>query len=71
MEKKCEKNGEKDQRLQTLEERSSIFNNVQMCSMANPCTLTILAFRLLKENFSATIFEGPSYICSICWKFEF
>ena len=33
-----------DKRLQTLDERNSIFNNVQMCSLVNPSILTTPAF---------------------------
>ena len=60
-----------DKRLQTLDERNSIFNNVQMCSMVNPSILTTPAFRLIEEDFKTAIQEGPTYICDICWKFEF
>ena len=63
--RKCEKKGMRDQRLQTLEERSSIFNNNQMCSMDDPSILTKSAFRLIKEDFKGTIQEGPTYICDI------
>ena len=60
-----------DKRLQALDERSSIFNNIQMCSMADPCILTTPAFRLVEEDFKSAIQEGPTYICDICWRFEF
>ena len=60
-----------DKRLQTLDERNSIFNNVQMCSLVNPSILTTPAFRLIEEDFKTAIQEGPTYICDICWKFEF
>ena len=60
-----------DKRFQTLDERSSIFDNVQMCSMTDPCILTTPAFRLIEEDFKGAIQEGPVYICDICWKFEF
>ena len=56
--------------LQTLDERSSILNNVQMCSMSDPCILTTPAFRLIEQDFKGAIQEGPTYICDICWKFE-
>ena len=58
--------------LQTLDERSNIFNNVQMCSMVDPAILTTLVFRLIEiDFFKSAIKEGPTYICNICWKFEF
>ena len=60
-----------DKRLQTLDERNSIFNNVQMCSMVYPSILTAPAFRLIEEDFKSAIQEVPTYICDICWKFEF
>ena len=56
--------------LQTLDERNSVFNNIQMCSMVLSI-LTTPAFRLIKENFKNVVQEGPTYICDICWKFEF
>ena len=68
------KNGKErkmDERLQTLDERSSIFNNVQMCSMTDSCILTTPAFRLIEQDFKGAIQEDPPYICDICWKFEF
>ena len=42
--KKNDKKGKMEKRLKTLDERSSIFDNVQMCSMADPCILTVPAF---------------------------
>ena len=60
-----------DKRLQTLDERSSIFDYVQMCSMADSCILTTPAFRLIEQNFKGAIQEGPTYISDICQKFEF
>ena len=38
-----------NKRLQTLDKRNSIFNNVQMCSMVDPSILTTPAFRLIEE----------------------
>ena len=43
-----------DKRLQTLDERSSIFD-VQMCGMTDPCILTAPAFRLMEEDFTVAI----------------
>ena len=68
------KNGKErkmDERLQTLDERSTIFNNVQMCSMTDSCILTTPAFRLIEQDFKGAIQEDPAYICDIYWKFEF
>ena len=45
--------------------------NVQLCSMTDPCILTTPAFRLIEEDFKDAIHKGPTYICDICWKFEF
>ena len=69
--RKNDKKRKMDKRLQTLDERSSIFDNVQMCSMTDSCILTTPAFRLIEQNFKGAIQEGPTYICDICWKFEF
>ena len=60
-----------DKRLQTFDERSSILNNVKMCSMTDPCILKTPAFRLTEQDFKGAIQEGPTYIFDICWKFEF
>ena len=45
-----------DKRFQTLDERSSIFDNVQMCSMTDSCILTTPAFRLI-EKISRVLFR--------------
>ena len=47
--RKYENKGKMDKHLQTLDERNSIFKNVQMCSMVDPSILTTPAFRLLKK----------------------
>ena len=64
------KKQKRDQSLQTLDERNGIFDNVQMCSMVDPCILTT-CFRLTEGYFKGAIQKGPTYICDICWKFEF
>ena len=55
---------------QILDERRSIFNNVQVCSMIDPCIRTTPAVRLIQEDFKGATQEGPTCICDICWKFE-
>ena len=60
-----------DKRLQTLDERSSIFDNFQMCSMTDSFILTTPAFRSIADNFKDAVQEGSTYICDICWKLEF
>ena len=64
--KNSEKNDKRkmDKRLQTLDKRSSVCNNVQMCSMTDPCLLTTPAFRLI-EDFKITIEKCPTNICDI------
>ena len=37
-----------DKRLQNSDERGTIFNDVQMCSMTDPCILTTPVFRLIE-----------------------
>ena len=39
--------------------------------MTDPCILATPAFRLIEPDFKGAIEEGPTYICNICWKFEF
>ena len=60
-----------DKRLQILDERSSILNNVEVWSMTGPCILITPVFRLIEEDFKGAIQEGPICICNICWKFKF
>ena len=67
--------GENDKRktdkcLQTFDEKSNIFTNVQMCSMTGSCTLKTPAFRLTELDFSGATQEGASYIFDTCWKFK-
>ena len=52
--RKNDKKRKMDKHLQTSDERSSIFNNIQMCSMTDTCILTTPAFRLIEEDF-----KGP------------
>ena len=69
--RKNDEKGKMEKRLQTLDEISSIFNYVQMCSMTDPCILRTPAFRLIEKDFNGAVQEGSTYICVICWKFEF
>ena len=64
--RKYEKKRKRYQILRTLEERSSIFNNVQMHIMVDACILTTSAFRLIEKDFKGAIHEGPTHICDIC-----
>ena len=69
--RKIDKKRTMGKRLQTLDERISIFDNVQMCSTTDPYILTIPAFRLIEDDFKGAIQECPTYICDISWKLEF
>ena len=69
--KKYDRKTKINNRLQHLDKRNSIFNNVQMCSMVDPSILTIPVFRLNEEDFETANQESPTYICDICWKFKF
>ena len=40
----------------------TLFDNVQMCSMTDPCILTTPAFRLIEQDFKGAIQEGPANI---------
>ena len=68
---KIDKKRKMNKRLKTSDERNSIFDNVQMCGMTDPCILTTPAFRLIEEDFNGAIQESPTYIGDICWKFKF
>ena len=39
--------------------------------MTDSHVLTTPSFRLTKEGLKGAIQDGPTYICDICWKFEF
>ena len=69
--RKNDKKRKMDKRLQILDARSSIFDNMQMCSMTDPYILTAPAFRLIEEDFKGAVQEGPTYVCDNCWKFKF
>lgn len=47
----------KKKKEKKTDERNSIFKNVQICSMVDPCILTTRAFQ-----FQGTIQNGPTYI---------
>ena len=53
--RKYDKKRKMDKRLQTLDERNSMFNNVQMCSMVDPSILTTPVFRL--KNITNLLFR--------------
>ena len=40
-------------------------------SMVDPAILSTTAYKIIKEIFQSAIEEGPTYICDICWKFEY
>ena len=67
--RKYDKKRKMDKCLQTLVERN-IFN-VQMCSMVDPSVLTTPTFRLIEKDLKTANQEGTTYICDICWEFEF
>ena len=58
------KNGSSKKCLGETLERNHVFDHLQMCSMFDQCILTT-------EDFESAIQEGPTYICDMCWKFEF
>ena len=58
--KRNRKKKKMNKRLQTLDERNSIFNNIQMCSIVDPSILTTPTFRLIEEDFKSAIQEGPT-----------
>ena len=39
--------------------------------MTDSYILTTTTFGLIEQDFKGVIQEGPTYICDICWKFEF
>ena len=66
-----DKKRKKEIREKAKDKRNDIFNSVQTCSMVDPCILKTPAFKLVEEEFKSAIKEGPTYICDICWKYEF
>ena len=69
--RKDDKKRKMDKRSQTLEKRNSIFNNANYLTwMIHPYLqhqLSDYLKKISKEDFKS----GPTYICDICWKFEF
>ena len=61
----------KNQRVEIKDERKQVFDNVHRCSMVDPFILITPAFKIIEKDFKSAIQEGPTYICNICWKFEF
>ena len=61
----------KGKRETEKDERNAIFNDVQACSMVDPCILKTPAFKLIEKEFKGAIQEGPTYICDICWRSEY
>ena len=53
----AKKTKKKKKKRKKIDERNSIFKNVQVCSMVDPCILTTIAFQ-----FQGTIQNGPTYI---------
>ena len=43
----------------------------QLCNMTDSSILTTPVFRLIGKEFKGVIQEYYTYICDICWKFEF
>ena len=65
------KTGKRSKRVEIKDERKQVFDNVHGCSMVGPFILTTPAFKIIEEDFESAIQEGPTYICDLCWKFEF
>ena len=55
----------------TKDKRREFFDAVKHHSMVDPCILQTGAFKLIYNEYKDAINEGPTYICDICWKFEF
>ena len=68
-----DENTKKHQRKRYIDkdEKLNAFKDVQGRSMVDPSILTTTAYKIIKEQFQVAIEEGPTYICDICWKFEY
>ena len=51
--------------------RGFVFQTTEVCSMVDPSILETQGFKIIKKELKCAIAEGPSWICDICWKFEF
>ena len=60
-----------EQMFKNFRWKKSFFNNAQIWTMADPCTLTTPTFRLTEEGFIGALQKWPTYICDNCWMFEF
>ena len=38
--------------------------------MIDPSVLVTETYKMIKEEYEAAIYAGPTYICNACWKFE-
>ena len=66
-----DKSRKKNKRVEIKDERKQVFDNVYRYSMVDPFILATPAFKVIEEDFKSAIQEDPTYICDICWKFEF
>ena len=55
----------------TEEKRFEIFESIKNQSMVDESILQTEAFNLIYSEYKEAISEGPTYICTVCWKFEF
>ena len=39
--------------------------------MVDPSMLSTEAYKMLKQDYEAAIYVGPTYICNVCWKCEY
>ena len=68
--RKSDKKRKMDKSLQNLDERTSIFDNIQKSNRIYPWILTTSSLRLIENDFKGAIQEGFTYVCDIFWKFE-
>ena len=69
--KKKKKKRERQTNVLKIYAKKIIFDDVQMCSLNDPCILTAPVFRLMEEAFNVAIQGGPTHICGIYRKLEY
>ena len=72
-EKVCESEKKRKQnvRQKSNEKVANIFSQVQDQSKVDHSILKTEAYKIIKSKFQKSVSEGPTYICDICWKYEF
>ena len=48
-----------------------IFISFVVENMVDPLILSTAVHKMIKKEFEAAIYPGPTYTCNVCWKFKY